>query len=190
MTSLLDLRVADLLDAVAAREPAPGGGAVAALAAALAAGLVSMADRFSGTGAERRRGAAGRRGRVLADADAAAYDGYLRAARSARVSGDQAAARAALAAATDVPLAVLDVAVEVAQLAAAVAADGNQRLRGDATAAVLMASAAAEIAAVLVRENVGAGDSQAVLAAARAAEVRGAGRVGLVVRAWRSRPRP
>ena len=171
MTSLLDLRVADLLDAVAAREPAPGGGAVAALAAALAAGLVSMADRYSGTGTERAeelRAAAA----VLADADAAAYDGYLRAARSARVSGDRAAAEAALVAATDVPLAVLDVAVEVAQLAAAVAADGNQRLRGDATAAVLMASGAAEIAALLVRENVGAGDSQAVMAAARATEVR------------------
>ena len=171
MTSLLDLRVAGLLDAVAAREPAPGGGAVAALATALAAGLVSMANRFSGTGAERAeelRAAAA----VLADADAAAYDGYLRAARSARASGDRDAARAALDAATDVPLAVLDVAVEVAQLAAAVAADGNQRLRGDATAAVLMASGAAEIAAVLVRENVGAGDSRAVLAAARATEVR------------------
>jgi formiminotetrahydrofolate cyclodeaminase len=171
VTSLLDLRVAALLDAVAAREPAPGGGAVAALAAALAAGLVSMANRFSGTGAERTeelRAAAA----VLADADAAAYNDYLGAARAARVSGDQAAARAALAAATDVPLAVLAVAAEVAQLGAAVAADGNQRLRGDATAAVLMASGAAEIAAVLVRENVGAGDSQAVLAAARAAEVR------------------
>ena len=171
MTSLLDLRVADLLEAVAAREPAPGGGAVAALAAALAAGLVSMANRFSGTGAERAeelRAAAA----VLADADAAAYDGYLRAARSARVSGDQAAAEAALAAATDVPLAVLEIAVEVSQLAAAVAADGNHRLRGDATAAALMASGAAAIAAVLVRENVGADDSRAVLAAARAAEVR------------------
>ena len=171
MTSLLDLRVADLLDAVAAREPAPGGGAVAALAAALAAGLVSMADRFSGTGAERAeelRAAAA----VLADADAAAYDDYLRAARSARVSGDRTAAVAALAAATDVPLAVLEIAVEVAQLAAAVAADGNHRLRGDATAAALMASGAAAIAAVLVRENVGADDSRAVLAAARAAEVR------------------
>jgi formiminotetrahydrofolate cyclodeaminase len=71
-----------------------------------------------------------------------------------------------------VPLAVLDVAAEVARLGAAVAADGNQRLRGDATAAVLMASGAAEIAAVLVRENVGADDPRAVLAAARAIEVR------------------
>ncbi len=171
MTSLLDLRVADLLDAVAAREPAPGGGAVAALAAALAAGLVSMANRFSEVGAERPeelRAAAA----VLADADAAAYDSYLRAARSARRSGDRDAARAALDAATDVPLAVLDVAAEVARLAAAVTADGNQRLRGDATAAVLMASAAAEIAAVLVRENVGAGDPRAVQAVTRAAEVR------------------
>jgi formiminotetrahydrofolate cyclodeaminase len=171
VTSLLDLRVADLLEAVAAREPAPGGGAVAALAAALAAGLVSMADRFSGTGTDRPeqlRAAAA----ALADADAAAYDGYLRAARAARGSGDRAAVRAALDVATDVPLAVLDVAVEVAQLAAAVAADGNQRLRGDAAAAILMASGAAEIAAVLVRENVGAGDPRAVRSAARATEVR------------------
>jgi formiminotetrahydrofolate cyclodeaminase len=171
VTSLLDQRVADLLDAVAAREPAPGGGAVAALAAALAAGLVSMADRFSDTGAERPeqlRAAAA----VLADADAAAYDGYLRAARSARASGDRDAVRSALDTATDVPLAVLDIAAEVARLAIAVATDGNQRLRGDATAAVLMASAAAEIAAVLARENVGAGDPRTVLAAARAAEVR------------------
>jgi hypothetical protein len=67
---------------------------------------------------------------------------------------------------------VLDVAAEVARLAAAVTADGNQRLRGDATAAVLMASVAAEIAAVLVRENVGADDSRAAQAAARAADVR------------------
>jgi hypothetical protein len=35
-----------------------------------------------------------------------------------------------------------------------------------------MASGAAEIAAVLVRENVGAGDSRTVLATARATEVR------------------
>jgi formiminotetrahydrofolate cyclodeaminase len=171
VTSLLELRVAELLDAVAAREPAPGGGAVAALAASLAGALLSMASRFAGTSAERAeelRAAAA----VLADADAAAYDGYLRAARSARGSGDRTAALAALDAATDVPLAVLDVATEVAQLAATVVVDGNQRLRGDATAAVLMASGAAEIAAVLVRENVGAGDSRALLAAARAAEVR------------------
>jgi formiminotetrahydrofolate cyclodeaminase len=171
VSSLLDLRVADLLDAVAAREPAPGGGAVAALAAALAAGLVSMADRFSGTSVERAeelQAAAA----ALADADAAAYEGYLRAARSARGTGDGSAVQTSLDAATDVPLAVLDVAAEVARLGAAVAADGNQRLRGDATAAVLMASGAAEIAAVLVRENVGADDPRAVLAAARANEVR------------------
>ena len=171
MSSLLDLKVAALLDAVAARQPAPGGGAAAALAAALAAGLVSMAGRFSGTSTERAeelRAAA----TALADADAAAYEGYLRAARSARGSGDGSAVRAARDAATDVPLAVLDVAAEVARLAAAVAADGNQRLRGDATAAALLASGAAEIAAVLVRENVGAGDPRAVLAAARATEVR------------------
>ena len=45
--SLLELRVRELLDAVPARAPAPGGGSVAAIAAALAAGLTTMAARFA-----------------------------------------------------------------------------------------------------------------------------------------------
>jgi methenyltetrahydrofolate cyclohydrolase len=174
--SVLDLRVADLLDAVAAREPAPGGGAVAALAVALAAGLVAMANRFSEADpgpAERLRAlAAG-----LADADGAAYDRYLLAARSARTSGDAgsaAAARSALSDATDVPLAVVEVAAEVTVLAQDIAATGNPRLRGDAATAALLASAAAGAAATLVRENVGADDPRAGRAGATAARAHAA----------------
>ncbi|WP_425564207.1 cyclodeaminase/cyclohydrolase family protein, partial [Pseudonocardia zijingensis] len=39
--SLLDLTVRELLDSVAARTPAPGGGGVAAIVTAMAAGLTA-----------------------------------------------------------------------------------------------------------------------------------------------------
>ena len=177
--SLLDLRVSELLDAVAAREPAPGGGAVAALATALAAGLVTMAAGFAAddTGqawaeqAEQLRA----RATTLIDADGAAYRRYLAAARSARSSGraeDATAARAALSDATEVPLEIARLAVEVGRLGAGLAEHGNPRLRGDAAAAVLLASAAAGMAAVLVRENVGPADPRTAQAEAAVSAVR------------------
>ena len=45
--ALADRSVRELLDAVGARTPAPGGGTAAALAGALGAGLVEMAARFT-----------------------------------------------------------------------------------------------------------------------------------------------
>src|SRR5690606_17762897 len=86
--SLLDLPVRELLDAAAARTPAPGGGGAAALTAALAAALTGMAARFA-DGAEAER-AAERADELraalapLADADAAAYGAYLAARRRPR----------------------------------------------------------------------------------------------------------
>jgi methenyltetrahydrofolate cyclohydrolase len=47
LTSFLDRPAGQFLDQVAARVPAPGGGGAAAMTAALAAGLVAMAARFS-----------------------------------------------------------------------------------------------------------------------------------------------
>ncbi len=78
-SSFLDARVKEFLDAVPARTPAPGGGAVAAVVAALAAGLTAMAARFApedvgaacrdrrtrGGVARARRAARGRRRRGL-----------------------------------------------------------------------------------------------------------------------------
>ena len=92
---LLELRVRELLDAVPARAPAPGGGAVAAIAAALAAGLTTMAARFAPEEWERRAEIIGRaeelRARIepLADRDAAAYGAFL----SERTAGDPRADR-------------------------------------------------------------------------------------------------
>lgn len=186
--SLLSLPVHELLDAVAARTPAPGGGAAAALATALAAGLTAMAGRYVSPDdpcacdvaavvdrAEQLRGLAD----PLADADAAAYGSYLAAAGLSRDDDPErrrSAMRAALSAATDVPLEIAELAAEVAQLASGLVRDGNARLRGDAAAAVLLASAAATTASILVSENLGRSpaDARSARAGAAADAARGA----------------
>lgn len=158
---ILALRVGELLDSVADRTPAPGGGAGAALAAALAAGLIAMAARFADearlpadlvTRAEALRA----RATPLADADAAAYGRYLEAVRMPRDTDPDArrdAVQHALSEATDVPLTIAQIAAEVAALGEPLLLDGNPRLHGDAAAGVLLAAAAAEIAALLVATN-------------------------------------
>jgi len=161
--SLLDLTVADFLDAVAEESPAPGGGGVAAVVTALAAGLAGMSARFSeakqpGVFSADARRADALRAEVaaLADADAAAYGGYLAAVRLPREPDPQArsaAIRAASDAAADVPLAIVTAAAEVAELGARLAREGNERLRSDAAAAAVLAAGAAESAARLVEEN-------------------------------------
>ena len=68
-----------------ARTPAPGGGAVAAVALSLAAGLTGMAARFAPDDWERRAEVVGRaeelraRAEPLADADAEAYGAFMAA---------------------------------------------------------------------------------------------------------------
>lgn len=134
------------LDQVAARTPAPGGGAVAAMTAASAAALVSMAARFSnaddvaGIGDELRA-----RLVQLADTDAAAYRQVLATRGEAR--------REAMRLATEVPRQIAETATEIAKLARDLAATGNQNLLGDARVAELIAEAAARAATVLVEIN-------------------------------------
>ena len=159
----------DLLDAVAARTTAPGGGAVSALVTGLAAALAAMSARFSGgelaalagRGDEIRAHA-----QALADQDLVAYGSYLQARRSGRDSGQL---TAALDEATRVPLEIATVAAEVTGLALRLVADGNPRLRGDAAAAVLLAAAATRASAVLVCENLSSAPGDPRLAVAREA---------------------
>ena len=163
--SLLGLSVEELLAAVAARTPAPGGGASAALTTALAAGLTAMAARYSDpaqgapgdvSSMAERAEALQRRAAPLADVDAEAYGRYLEAVRLPRHPDPEARrreVRATLSEATDVPLAVAAIATEVADLASGLARAGNPNLRGDAATAALLASAAATAAAILVGEN-------------------------------------
>jgi len=162
------------LDLVASREPAPGGGASAAVTVALAAALAAMAARFSTehlAGADglavRADGLAvradGLRGEVvlLARADAVAYGRVLDAQRAPR--DDEGARprkiREALTEAADVPLSVAGIGAEVAGIAARLVEEGNPNLRGDAATAAVLAGAGVRAAATLVEINVSAGGS-------------------------------
>jgi formiminotetrahydrofolate cyclodeaminase len=149
------------LAALAAREPAPSGGAAAALACALAAALVEMAASLTAPDAPvpvtamRERAAAIRSTATrLADDDAAAYGRVIEALRAPRDdAGRNERMREALSGAADAPLSIAEGASEAAELAAAVAYGGNPNLRGDALTAALLAEAAALAAARLVEIN-------------------------------------
>ena len=146
----------DLLDALASSDPAPGAGAAAALSAASAAALVAMAARSSrrmeGSGsivdeAEELR----RRATALIDEDGQRYREVL--ARERGRDEDPEGFVAAVAAANEPPAAVVEVAARVSELGLVLAADGNPRLRGDATAAALLAQGAASAATFLIELN-------------------------------------
>jgi len=158
----LDLTVRELLDQVAARTPAPGAGAVAAIVVALAASLTGMSARFSARGddsAAAEAEAVGTRADVLrrlaAPLAKADIEAYRRVLESSAPDGSatRRSSDTALDEATRVPLEVAQIAVEVANLASGVAQHGNPRLRGDATTAAVLGAAAAMCAAVLVAEN-------------------------------------
>lgn len=170
--SYLDLPLRRFLDRVAAREPAPGGGSVAAVVVSLAASLVEMAARCSldqFAAAERAVGDAARlraRAAELADIDARVYARVL-AAYADTGDGDSAVRhsriRAELHAASEVPLEIAEVGMKTAKLAALFTTDGNPNLRGDAVTALRLAGAAVASAAHLVAVNVAAGDGEAEL---------------------------
>lgn len=154
--SFLDDSLKEFLDAVPARTPAPGGGAVAAVVAALAAGLTAMAARFAPDEWQRRAEVVGRaeelRARLepLPDADAEAYGSFL-AERSAE-SAERIVA---------IPFELAGIAAELAGLAALVAAEGNPNVTGDAAAGADLAAAATSVAARLVAINAADGDPRA-----------------------------
>ena len=161
--SFLDLGLKEFLDAVPARTPAPGGGAVAAIAAALAAGLTAMAARFAPDTWERRAEVVGRAEELralvepLADADARAYGAFM-ASRSPETREPIVA----------IPHELAGLAAEVAELSALVAAEGNPNVSGDAAAGADLAAAAASIAARLVAINAERGDERIADAQQRA----------------------
>jgi len=159
--------VADFLDLVASDEPAPAGGAVAAMAVALAAGLSGMTARLSADqlvdAAELTERAERLRQRVapLAQEDATVYGRVLAAYRATRDRDPeerQRRIRMALSEAANVPLAIAEIGAMVAEIAARLAREGNPNLRGDAVAAALLAEAGARAAAVLVEINMSAAE--------------------------------
>jgi methenyltetrahydrofolate cyclohydrolase len=158
---LIDKRIAAFLDEVAAQTSAPGGGAVAAVAVAMAAALAAMVARFSekqvGEDAARlARRADELRAEVepLAQADADAYAAYLAAKRLPEDDpGREAAIEEATTRSADVPLSIAKIASIVLDIAADLGERGNPNLAGDAFAARALAEAGMRIAANLVVLN-------------------------------------
>ncbi|HEX9379204.1 MAG TPA: cyclodeaminase/cyclohydrolase family protein [Gaiellaceae bacterium] len=177
---LLDLRLRDFLDEIAGEGRTPGGGSVAALVTAMAAGLLAKVARGStGTWPEAAGIAAQAeslraRAAPLAQADAEQYEAALLARGQ---SGEGQGARQdfalgqAYAKAAEPPLQIAQAASDVAQLALTVAQNGEAALWADAVTAALLAAAAAKAAAELVAVNLtaSAGDRR-VLEAAKVAE--------------------
>jgi formiminotetrahydrofolate cyclodeaminase len=158
-----ELSVRGLLDEVASEAPTPGGGALAALTGAMAAGLVEMAARNSPDW--ELRGAAVAQAKVLRErlAELAPLNDevYEQALASMRLpDGVDAQSRrtligTSLERAAAFPLAIAEAASNVAELAAVVAEDGDPRVRPDATAAAMLALGATRAASHLVEINLG-----------------------------------
>ena len=153
--ALLDLRLREFLDEIAAEGRTPGGGSAAALVTAIAAGLLAKVARGSRETWAEAAGVAAQaeslrdRATPLAEADAKEYEAALRA--RAETGGEQGERRdftlgRAYAKAAEPPLQIVRTAGDVAQLAIAVAESGDPALRADAVTAALLAAAAASAA--------------------------------------------
>ena len=168
---LAEVTIGGFLDALAARVPAPGGGATAALHAAQAAALISMvaryttgekyadsADLISGIleGAEAERAAA----LQLAADDAAAFTavtdayGLPRGTESEKAHRTDAIAKALVGAAGP-PADVIRTATSVMSLAEALLPVANRNVITDVAAASEAARAAATTARLNVEVNLG-----------------------------------
>ena len=154
--ALADQSVRELLDAVGARTPAPGGGAAAALSGSLAAGLVEMAARFTAGREDVAAEAGALRGRLLelGERELSAYEPVLEAiALDAGDPDRDARLRAALSDAADSPLEIARAAAVVASLGAELALTGNTNLTGDAITGAVLAEAVCCAAARLTEIN-------------------------------------
>jgi formiminotetrahydrofolate cyclodeaminase len=147
------------LDALAARSPAPSGGAAVAVVLAGAGALAAMVARFSSSrlpdAAEVAAEADFLRHRAFALA-AADEDAFLAVLDSPKdTSGTDGGARAgdAFVVATEIPLELLSIASRVMFLLKQLEAGGNPRLRGDALTGAQLARASARSAATLARLN-------------------------------------
>ena len=175
-----DEKIGDYLDQLADRVPAPGGGAAAALHAAVGAALLGMVARYSTgeryaahqetisriiTETDELRGIALR----LAEADAEAFSAVTDAYRMPKSTEADSAARSvalaqALVGAAWPPAQVIGIAGMVVDLAEALASIGNRNVASDVAAAAESARAAAATARVNVEINLASiADAQAGL---------------------------
>ncbi len=174
----LRTRVGDWLDALAAADPAPGGGSAAAVTASTAASLVAMTARLStdswpeAVGIAVQADVLRERLGALAQTDAETYARTLETlSRPEEIPADRRDHElgAALAAAAATPLAITVAAADVALLAADAAGRGEPRVQADAEVALVLAAAAAQAAARLVEVNLAALEDDPRVQEARAA---------------------
>jgi len=174
--------MSDFLDEVASAQAVPAAGSVAAHTLAAAAALLVKTAHLSArhypraAAEEPRAEALRRKADVLATEDANAFRALQAAGRAAHgLEGPdrEAIVGPARSRTADVPLHVVRIAAEVAELAADLAAHGNPRLFGDAVMAGLLAAAAAEGSAHLVAINLASipGDPRIAEAAELASRV-------------------
>lgn len=171
-SSFAEATLAGYLSDLAAKIPAPGGGAVAALHAAQGAALIAMVARYTtrAKDAEHRpvvdriieaADTARERALALADADAAAFTAVGNAYKLPKDTPEEidartAAINAALIGAAQVPAAVVDEADEVLSLAAELLPIGNPNVVSDIGAAADACRAAAATSQLNIEINVAA----------------------------------
>src|SRR5690348_11882700 len=144
-------RIDDLLDALAAEAPAPGGGSAAALVGAIAAAVCAKVARVAEDGGATAQAAAlCRRLTALAEEDARVFTSAL--AELDRRDDDFKLGRA-LDEAAEAPLKIAEACVDVAVLASALSERGTPALQPDARAAAALAAGAAKASAALVEAN-------------------------------------
>jgi formiminotetrahydrofolate cyclodeaminase len=152
--------VSGLLDAIAARDFAPGSGSTAALAGAMAAALCAKTARFSfDDGAVAQAEHLRRRLTGLAAENAEAFVAALRNLDEPRDPDPDRRnwqLGTSLAAAADVLLRIGEGCADVAELGADLARRGRSDLQPDAAGAAILAEAAARVCAHLVSVNLGA----------------------------------
>jgi formiminotetrahydrofolate cyclodeaminase len=158
-----DDTIAGFLEQLAARIPAPGGGATAALHAAQAAALLAMVARYS-DGAKYDASLMGRivveadalrsRALELAEADAAAFGAVAAAYQLPRsIDGRSEAIAAALAGAARPPADLIRLAPRLIQLAATLLEKGNRNVITDVGAAAEATRAATVTARLNIEVN-------------------------------------
>ena len=155
--------LADLIDRLAADDPAPGAGPAAAWACAMAAALVEMvtavelrrepADPATVRARGERAASLRARALALADLDVAAYTGVLDVLARRDEPGHGGRLREALAEAAGPPLEIARAAGEATRLAAEAAAVARGGVRGEAVAAAVLGEAAVRAAVPLVEIN-------------------------------------
>lgn len=172
-SSILNLTVGDFLERLGSSDPAPGGGAAAALAGALGAALVQMTanltigrPRLADVEARARRiatqaGELRERLAQLSDADTEAFERVSAAYKLPR--GDDAdrlarsaAIQAALQTAAGVPLETARACADVLELAEAAAPVLNVAVISDVLVGALLAQSGLESAALNVEVNLAA----------------------------------